>query len=164
MPVTYQEYLDDPRAFDPLKRRVSRLRDALWRGKSWRALLQFAWLRGGIDRWAAEHPGHCADSVRRARRVIKEIRYYVCGNRRSLPDFASQRAAGHRISTAHVESVMNHLVNHRLSEKQQMRFSPEGAHYLLQVRAELLDGTLTDAYRVANPRFRGLSGFSHVVH
>ena len=116
MPVTYQEYLNDPRAFDHLQRRVSRLRDALWRGKSWRALLQFAWLRGDIDRWAAEHPGHCADSVRRARRGIKEIRYYVCGNRSSLPDFARQRAAGHRISTAHVESVMNHLVNHRLSK------------------------------------------------
>jgi hypothetical protein len=63
-----------------------------------------------------------------------------------------------------VESVMNHLVNHRLSKKQQMRWSPEGAHYLLQVRAELLNGTLTDAYRVANPRFRGSSGFSHAVH
>ena len=55
---------------------------------------------------------------------------------------------------------MNHLVNHRLSKKQQMRWSPEGAHYLLQVRAELLNGTLTDAYRVANPRFRGPSGFA----
>ena len=55
---------------------------------------------------------------------------------------------------------MNHLVNHRLSKKQQMRWSPAGAHYLLQVRAELLNGTLTDAYRVANPRFRGSSGFA----
>jgi hypothetical protein len=128
---TYQEYLENPHAFDPLQRRVSRLRDALWRGKSWQALLQFAWSCGDIDRWAASHQGHCADSVRRARQVIKEIRYYVCGNRRSLPDFAKQRAAGHRISTAHVESVMNHLVN---------------------------------AYRVANPRFRGSSGFSHAVH
>jgi hypothetical protein len=75
-----------------------------------------------------------------------------------------QGAAGHRISTAHVESVMNHPVNHRLSKKQQMRWSPEGAHYLLQVRAELLDGTLIDAYRVANPRFRGSSGFAQAVH
>jgi hypothetical protein len=125
MPVTYREYLEDPHAFDPLQRRVSRLRNALWRGKSWQALLQFAWLRGDIDRWAAEHRGHCADSVRRARQVIKEIRYYVYGNRRSLRDFTKQRAEGHRISTAHVESVMNHLFNHRLSKKQQMRRSPE---------------------------------------
>jgi hypothetical protein len=160
MPVTYQEYLDDPEAFGPMQRRVSRLRSALWRGRSWQALLQFAWLRKDIDRWAAEHPGRCAQSVQRARQVIKEFRYYVCGNRRSLPDFAKQRAAGHRISTAHVESVMNHLVNHRLSKKQQMRWSPAGAHYLLQVRAELLNGTLLDGYRMANPRFRGPSGFS----
>ena len=49
---------------------------------------------------------------------------------------------------------MNDLVNHRSSKKQQMRWSPEGAHYLLQVRAELLNGTLLDGYRLANPRFR----------
>ncbi len=62
--------------------------------------------------------------------------------------------------STHVESVMNHLVNHRLSKKQQMRWSPEGAHYLLQVRAELFNGTLRDGYRTANPRFRGPTGFS----
>jgi hypothetical protein len=27
MPVTYQEYLEDPHAFDPVQRRISRLRD-----------------------------------------------------------------------------------------------------------------------------------------
>jgi hypothetical protein len=50
---------------------------------------------------------------------------------------------------------------HFLSKKQQMRWSPAGAHYLLQVCAELLNGTLLDGYRTANPRFRGPSGFSH---
>ena len=163
MPVTYQEYLDDPNAFDPPRRRISRLRDALWRGRAWQARLQFAWLRGDIDRWADDHPGRCVQTFRRANQVTKEFRFYVCGNRRSLPDFSKQRAAGHRISTAHVESVMNHLVNHRLSKKQQMRWSPEGAHYLLQVRAELLNGTLLDGYRLANPRFRGPSGFSYAA-
>ena len=161
MPTTYREYLEDPHASDPLQRRVSRLRDALWRGKSWRAVLEFAWLRRDINEWAIKHPGPCSQSVSRARQVIKEFRQYVCGNRRSVPDFARERAAGHRISTAHVESVMNHLVNHRLSKKQQMRWSPEGAHYLLQVRAELLNGTLLDAYRTANRRFRAPSGFSY---
>jgi hypothetical protein len=126
MPVIYQEFLEDPHAFDPVQRSISRLSDVLWRGRSWRALLQFARLRGDVDRWAAEHPGRCAQSGRRAKRVIKELRYYVCGNRRSLPEFAKQRAAVHRISTAHVESVTNHSVNHRFSKKQQMRWSPEG--------------------------------------
>jgi hypothetical protein len=34
------------------------------------------------------------------------------------------------------------------------RRSPDGAHNLLQVRAELLNGALVDGYRTANPRFR----------
>jgi hypothetical protein len=45
-----------------------------------------------------------------------------------------------------------------------MRWNPEGAHYLLQVRGELLNGALIDAYRVANPRFRSSSGFAQAVH
>jgi hypothetical protein len=161
MPTTYQEYLEDPHAFAPVLRRVSRLRDALWRGRAWRALLEIARLRRDIDQWAVEHPGHCTQEVHRAVQILSEIRQYVGGHRRSVPDSAKQRAAGHRISTAHVESVMNHLVNHRMSKKQQMRWSPKGAHYLLQVRAELLNGTLIGGYRAANPRFRGSSGFSY---
>ena len=85
-------------------------------------------------------------------------------NRRSVPDYAKQRAPGRRISTAHVESVMNHWVSHRLSKQQQMRWSPEGAHYLLQVRAELLNGTLIDGYRVEHRRFRGPSEFVHAAN
>jgi len=159
LPVTYREYLENPEASEPMRARVSRLRDALWRGRPWRALLQFARLRRDIDRWLLDHP-HTSDSaLKRAQRTIEEFQKYVCGNRRSLPDYAKQRAAGHRISTAHVESVMNHLVNHRLSKKQQMRWSRAGAHYLLQVRAELLNGTLLDRYRVGYPRFRGVSEF-----
>jgi hypothetical protein len=48
---------------------------------------------------------------------------------------------------------MNHPVNHRMSERQQMRWSPEGAHYLLQVRTELLNGTLPARYRILYPGF-----------
>jgi hypothetical protein len=91
------------------------------------------------------------DSVSRAERAI-------------LSSIAFIGAAGHRISTAHVESVMNHLVNRRLSKRQQMRWSPAGAHYLLQVRAELLNGTLFDDYRTEHPRFRGQSEFVQAVH
>ena len=73
------------------------------------------------------------------------------------PDFfGPENIRSYQLSTAHVESVINHLVNHRLSKKQQMRWSPEGAHYLLQVRAELLNGTLLDGYRLANPQFQDL--------
>ena len=38
-----------------------------------------------------------------------------------------------------------------------MRWSPKGAHFLLQVRAKLLDDRLIDGYQVDYPRFRGQS-------
>jgi hypothetical protein len=42
---------------------------------------------------------------------------------------------------------MNHVINHRMSKKQQMRWSPSSANCLLQVRTELLNGTLLGRYR-----------------
>lgn len=163
MPMTYEEFRASLQSPNPRETRVSKLRDALWRGRSWRALLQFARLRRDVDRWEAEGPHHSADAADRTRKTIDEFRKYVCGNRRALPDFAKERAAGHRISTAHVESVMHHLVNHRLSKKQQMRWSPEAADSLLQVRAELLNDSLLNSYRVDHPRFRGPSQLSHAL-
>ena len=39
--MSYREYLENPEASKPMRAYVSRLRDALWRGRPWRALLQF---------------------------------------------------------------------------------------------------------------------------
>ena len=57
-------------------------------------------------------------------------------------------------SSASAESVMNHLVNRRLSKRQQMRWSIKGAHCLLQTRVELLDGRLEECFAVRYPHFR----------
>ena len=62
--------------------------------------------------------------------------------RRDLIDYQRARIAGRRISSAAAESVMNQLVNRRLSKRQQMRWSTKGAHCLLLRRVELLDGPL----------------------
>jgi hypothetical protein len=45
LPMSYLEFVRSPDALEPLDRRVSRIRDALWRGRPWRALLQLARLR-----------------------------------------------------------------------------------------------------------------------
>jgi hypothetical protein len=41
---------------------------------------------------------------------------------------------GERISTGFVESTINQLIAKRFVKKQQMRWTPRGAHLLLQVR------------------------------
>ena len=154
MPSTYTEFLRNPTASKHMQERVSKLRNALWLGRAWRALLLFAKLRCDIERWQVHFPNRDPEAVSRALRVIEEFQNYVCGNRRSVPNFARVRRSGRRIWTAHVESVMNHLINHRMSKKQQMRWTPTGAHYLLQVRVELLNGTLLKRFRQWHHRFR----------
>ena len=44
------------------------------------------------------------------------------------------------ISRSHAESTVNYLVNARMNECRQMRWSPLGAHRVLQVRTAVLDG------------------------
>ena len=61
---------------------------------------------------------------------------------------------GRRISSASAESVMNHVVNRRMSKRQQMRWSMKGAHCLLQTRVELSmadwRNTLQAAFRTSD--------------
>jgi hypothetical protein len=117
LPVTYAEYFANPTATKPMEILVNQLRNVLWRGRSDAAMTHFDLLRTAVDDWRFGHPHTSLDSIERAHRNIDEFQGYVCGNRRNVPDFAKARAAGRRISTAHVESAMNHLVNHRMSKK-----------------------------------------------
>ena len=49
---------------------------------------------------------------------------------------------------------MNHLVNRRMSKRQQMRWSVEGAQLMLQTRVDLLDGYLMQRFKSLYPHFR----------
>jgi len=47
---------------------------------------------------------------------------------------------GKPISTSRAEGTVNQLVSARMNKRRQMRWSPRGAHRVLQVRAAVLDG------------------------
>jgi transposase-like protein len=53
------------------------------------------------------------------------------------------------------ESTVNQVISKRMVKKQQMRWTPRGAHLLLQVRTRVLNDTLTNDYR------RWYPGFTH---
>lgn len=55
-----------------------------------------------------------------------------------IPNYAERRRYGERVSTGFVESTVNTVVGKR----QQMRWSKQGAHLMLQIRTRTLDGTL----------------------
>ena len=91
----------------------------------------------------------------RMRRLIRELLRYLKNNQDSLANYGRRYRSGRRISTAFMESAVNQLIDKRMSKSQQMRWSPLGAHALLQVRAELVDGRLGAAFARWYPGFAG---------
>ena len=47
---------------------------------------------------------------------------------------------------AFVESTINQVISKRMVKKQQMRWTRRGAHNLLQIRTQVLDGAFRDAF------------------
>ena len=62
-------------------------------------------------------------------------------------------ASGERISTAVVESMVNWVIERRMTKQQPMHWSRRGAHLLIQVRLAVPEGGLEDAFRRWYPRF-----------
>ena len=76
------------------------------------------------------------------RKLLKAVRAfegYIRANRAIIPDYGECCRKGQIISTAFVESAVNQVVSKRFVKKQQMRWTPEGAHLLLQIRAQVLN-------------------------
>lgn len=78
----------------------------------------------------------------KAERLFKhctELRGYLENNEDALIDYGQRYRAGKLISSSRAEGTVNHLVNARMNKRRQMRWSPRGAHRVLQVRAAVLD-------------------------
>jgi hypothetical protein len=54
--------------------------------------------------------------------------------------------------TGFVESTINQLIAKRFVKKQQMRWTPRGAHLLLQVRVHVLNGEFGAAFERWYPK------------
>ena len=131
-----------------------RVRDALWRGRGPLAIELLRTLKASLEQALPNLDrffSSCADTGARAAQRLLE---FVSNNRKNLIDYAKARKQGRRISSASAESVMNHVVNRRMSKKQQMRWSMMGAHFMLQVRVEMLEGRLVDHFTARFPNFR----------
>jgi len=119
---------------------VERLRHLLWNGyhnKACEAL-------GRITSWAKDvtvlnDPAMEARTKRLVARCT-ELQTYIDNNEDALIDYGQRYRAGKPISTSRAEGTVNQLVSARMNKRKQMRWSPCGAHRVLQVRAAVLDG------------------------
>jgi hypothetical protein len=86
----------------------------------------------------------CTENLHRS---VTEFDTYIRNNRKFIPNFGERYRQGDIISTAFVESTINQVVSKRFVKKQQMQWTPKGAHLLLQTRTRVLDGGLDAVFR-----------------
>src|SRR5690606_14028414 len=100
----------------------------LWhhgRSRHARWMIAISRLAGLIQsyRLEAEAAGQNTARIDALYKRFEEFRSYAFRNVGSLADYASHRRGGERVSTAHVESTVNQLINQRMCKKRQMRWS-----------------------------------------
>ena len=119
---------------------VERLRHLFWNGHHEKACE----VLGRITSWAKDASVLNDPTMEaRTKRLVarcKELRAYVENSEGALIDYGQRHRAGKPISTSRAEGTVNQLVSARMNKRRQMRWSPRGAHRVLQVRAALLDG------------------------
>ena len=71
---------------------------------------------------------------------------YVTNNQHLIPNYGEKYRYGEAISTGFVESTINEVVAKRMVKKQQMQWTQQGAHYLLQTRTAVLNEELYDHF------------------
>jgi hypothetical protein len=121
---------------------VSRLRHLIWNGygdEARRALRNITDMAANAI-WLNAQRGKAR--IERFIQLASELRTYLTLNEAALVDYGRRYRARLRIATSGAESVVNRLVNARMSKRRQMRWSPQGAHRVLQVRAAVIDGRL----------------------
>ena len=80
-------------------------------------------------------------------RTIRDLGNYIADNQTFIPDYGDRHRNGERISSAFAESAVNQLVSRRMIKRQQMYWTKRGAHLLLQVRAQVMNGDLRNTFR-----------------
>ena len=118
----------------------------VWHGNIHRALQLLTGVSFGIDA--------CVDNDSRTKsaKMLDELRVYLDRNRATIPNYAERHLAGEPISSATAEATVTLVIAKRMVKKQQMRWSPTGAHHMLQVRTRVLDHQLDHDINRWHPR------------
>src|SRR5216684_4563614 len=100
----------------------------------------------------ARRPAHVV--LKKLARALEEFGTYIDNNASGIVNYGERHRCGERISTGFVESTINQLVAKRFVKKQQMRWTPRGAHLLLQVRVQALNDDLHTSFERWYPDLR----------
>jgi len=126
---------------------LERIKWFLWHGNIFRALQTVSWLNMDID------SDDRSEKQKKLLKKLEEFEIYIRNNAGFIPNYGERWRYGETISTAFVESTVNQVVSKRMVKKQQMRWSQQGAHLLLQIRTRVLSNELRDVFQKWYPTF-----------
>jgi hypothetical protein len=117
-----------------MEKRLESLKWSLWYGNLFRAFQEIEYLEMDADCLEIDYP-----KLGKMAKTIREFQVYINKNRAFIPNYGERYRCGERISTGFVESTVNQIVAKRMVKKQQMRWTPKGAHLLIQVRTKVIN-------------------------
>ena len=132
-----------------LSKRIDSVKHLLWHGNVAEALDRQADLLLDLQLLRAH-----STAAGKLAAGMSEFEIYIRNNREFIPNFGERYRQGERISTAFVESTINQVVSRRFVKKQQMQWTPRGAHLLLQTRTKVLNNELEGVFRRWYPQCR----------
>jgi hypothetical protein len=144
---------------ESFERRLESAKHYLWHGNSAQALERLEEVDLALATWGCDEEGQPLPGVERVaavrmRKYVRDLSTYIANNAASIVNYGERYRNGERISTAFTESTINQVVSKRMVKKQQMQWTPEGAHLLLQVRTQVLNDDWEATFRSWFPSFR----------
>lgn len=127
---------------------LERIKHFLWHGNTFRALDLLTDLVEDFE--CLEEPDQRQQAFL-AR--LAEFRGYITINADQIPNYGERHRCGEPVSSAVAELTVNQVISKRMVKKQQMRWSPGGAHLLLQLRTRVLNADLGDDFTRWYPGF-----------
>ncbi|ANV85828.1 hypothetical protein AWQ21_14955 (plasmid) [Picosynechococcus sp. PCC 7003] len=124
----------DPDQATSMAERLKSLKWYFWHGNVFRALQKIESIEWDAEDLEIDYP-----KLSKMRKAITEFRIYIQNNGGYIPNYGERYRCGERISTGFVESAVNQVIAKRMEKKQQMRWTPKGAHLLIQVRTKVLN-------------------------
>ncbi len=135
---------------------LERIKWLLWHGNAPDAIDDIECLVDDVAGALEENP--TSVSLRKLATTLGEFATYITNNIGHIVNYGERFRAGERISTGFVESAVNQIVDKRFDKRQSMRWTPRGAHLLLQTRTRVLNGDLDQLIRRRYPTFRKPAG------
>ncbi|SJM91714.1 conserved hypothetical protein [Crenothrix polyspora] len=152
LPMTFDDDGKHYELREPALKTIESIKRYLWHGNTYEALQHLESLERDLH--AAADEGNKESVTRKLLRAVEEFHTYIANNQAFITNYGERYRQGDRISSGFVESAVNCVLAKRFCKRQQMQWSPKGAHLLLQMRTRVLNGELEQTFQEWYPGFR----------